>query len=248
MIHKSMRIFYLYPAVLVSAFVCVILAFAAYVAFHHWKEMSFAATSGVVDSIDQTVPTGVRSGGPTLHIRYHYTVANRQYKGYRICFVEAGEGWQLHAMRQFPVGAHPTVFYNPADPADSVLIRGTQASELCMALFLMPFVAIMLAIWFAIVASFSKGKRFLGVRLYDKGTTARIRPWPWYPIAAATAGLGLGALVVFAFLISATEGDPSLATARAAWVGVFAITIIAGATAGVWVKAKARQGTPNKAG
>jgi hypothetical protein len=193
--------------------------------------MSFASTDGVVDSCDQIEVPARHGYSYRLKIAYHYTVDHRQYQCDRVQFITMNsyEGWQLDMQRRFTTGTHPTVFYNPSNPAEAVLVRGIQGDDLFTGLFLVPFTVVMLAILLAIVASFRKSNGLAGLRISDDGTTAPIRQSRWSAVGAAAAGLGFSAFA-FIFIVGLpTGGHPSFGVAAAAWGVVLTITVVAGA-------------------
>jgi hypothetical protein len=79
--------------------------------------------------ISAEIKTG--SGGPrnsstryTPHITYRYTVEGKSYTSNRAAFVYSSSSDKAQAfIRRFPPGAQTPAYYDPADPANAVLVR-----------------------------------------------------------------------------------------------------------------------------
>lgn len=202
---------------------------------------SFARTDGIVDKVEETISRGSKSTTYGVKIVYHYTVNGQRYSGDKLRFGQSSSShkWAQGMVQRFAAGTHPPVYYNPADPAEAVLIPGIQGEDLFLALFLTPFALIMLAIWAALAMSFRRTKGFLGLQVLEELNVTRIRPSAWIALGAAAAAMGLSAFVsifVVAFLFGGF--DPSLSVAGGAWTVVLSAAVLTGA----WKFSRIRSG------
>ena len=87
-----------------------------------WQE-----TEGVVIS-SEVYSSQDSEGGTTycLDISYEYTVDNITYMGYRVSYSSENscDSWSQNADKDYPEGAEISVYYDPADPGESVLETG----------------------------------------------------------------------------------------------------------------------------
>jgi hypothetical protein len=118
----------------------------------------------------------------------------------------------------FP-GKPVEVYYNPRDPADSVLQPGIGGTDLYVAMFMTPFNVVMIGFWVGIYA-----------RLQDDGVSQRLALAGWKPVHAAFLAAA-GASFILVFVVGFPTGmDPSLTVASAAWV----VVLCCAAAAWIW--------------
>jgi hypothetical protein len=220
-----------------SSLTCVFLGYLIYGTYNQWRSEWFSSTAGTVEKIEIT-NNSHSDGGTTqgIDIVYSYHVKGRGYSASQLRY-EAGssnDSWASDMMRQFPAGSHPTVYYNPSNPAEAVLIRGIQGEDLFLALFLTPFTVVMLGIWAAFAYSFRKPTGFSGLRVIEEGTITRIRPAHWLAVVAAAASLGLCAFISM-FIVAAGFGGchPPLNVITVVWEFVLGISPLVGV--GTWL-------------
>ena len=200
-------------------------------AVNQMRSFMFASTVGTVDSIRETVHRGSKGGTSYgIDIAYHFTVNQRRYDSTRLRYLQGSSSkrWAAGMLEQWPVGAHPTVYYNPGDPAQAVLIRGLEGHDLFMALFLTPFTLIMLMLWVGTVQGWRKTKGFMGLRILEQDSITRIRPSGWIAVGVGAVVLGIGAFLSIFVLALGFGGDPSLPVAGCAWIGLLALALAAG--------------------
>jgi len=78
-------------------------------------------------------------------IRYEYQVAGKTYRSHRLgIYARSGAGYVFatDAMERYPEGSKVNVYYDPADPADAVLIQGPEYQALVGALIPWVFVGL----------------------------------------------------------------------------------------------------------
>ncbi|MBM4154240.1 MAG: DUF3592 domain-containing protein [Lentisphaerae bacterium] len=98
--------------------------------------------------IESAVDTHSDSDGNTygFRIRYSYEAGGTTHEGKRYAFGEMkssdGQTRARQLVRQHPAGSAITVYYDPGDPADSVIVRDPDPSLYFMLLFLTPFVLV----------------------------------------------------------------------------------------------------------
>ena len=102
-----------------------------------------------------------------------------------------------------------------------------------MALFLMPFTMIMLAIWLFVLSP--RWTRFVGFRILEEGMITRIRPSPGHAVVGAAAGLGIGMFAVCSIVGLSTGFHLSLPVAAMAWgaASMIGIAVVMGKVAAV---------------
>src|SRR5580704_6063854 len=124
----SRRTTYLIVSAGWTGLVGLVLAILVYQIVAQYRISSFATAEGVVDSVTFSLPylPDTENAKPLCHVRiaYHFLVKGKRYTGERIerwgtSFPEA-EAAQL--AQRFRAGSRPTVHYDPANPADSLLI------------------------------------------------------------------------------------------------------------------------------
>jgi Protein of unknown function (DUF3592) len=99
------------------------------------KSKSWAQTQGVI-SESKWVPNHLQHGEGTAQIAYRYSVGGQSYEGTNILpgLNEYLTPDKQAKLRQYPVGATVTVFYDPTDPQNSSLEIGV-ITELTFIMF-----------------------------------------------------------------------------------------------------------------
>jgi hypothetical protein len=122
----------------------------------------YASTEGVVTAGRLSTHSG--DDGPTygLDIRYTYAARGREYAGDRYDFA----GWSSSDYAYWrgvadahPKGAPVTVYYDPDDPAESVLHMGMPGLMLFLIVFLQPFIMVGAGVWVGVGAMIVRGRR-----------------------------------------------------------------------------------------
>ncbi len=128
-------------------------------------------------------------------------------------------------MTELKAGTAVRVYYNPAKPADALLSPGIDSSQLFLALFLMPFNAVM-AFLLAAFAQAARLKWFpppaggLRIEHGPRGASIRLDGWP--ALGAGLAAIALAAFVgIFAVAIFGGF-NPPLSVVSIVWIVVLA--------------------------
>jgi hypothetical protein len=209
------------------------------------RSLSFASTEGVVTHSEVTRHSGGK-GGPTygVDIRYKYFVETQELAGdnHRYGAMSSSDSdWAHEAVAAHSVGSRITVHYDAQNPSDSVLVPGIDGAELFMLIFLTPFNAVMLGLWWfggTLLWHWWSGSEPELVQSFRDGGSLRVR-LPQYP--AIPSGLGAAALAAFVcvFPIAFIFGfHPSMTVALAAWV----VILGTGVGVGAWLWRKEREG------
>ncbi len=116
--------------------------------------LTFPTTTGKV--LNSKVESERDSDGTTYRaeIQFEYSVNNQAYTSDTYRFGTMGMSDSTEAnniVREFPVGANVTVYYDPTDPQRAILKPGVSDSDRFMLLFLTPFNLIGLAGWSLII-------------------------------------------------------------------------------------------------
>lgn len=158
-------------------------------------------------------------------IRYRYLVAGREFGGdrYRFGFSTGNRCYVDEIVQAHPAGSITTAYYNPADPAESLLSPGLSAHDFFGLLCLTPFNVVLLGSWGGLAWMLRRrsGVTPADLRIYDDGIELRVRLSRFAAIGAA----GLMALVVsmillfaIAFTVGASPPGPVVAVAWAALI------------------------------
>jgi hypothetical protein len=168
------------------------------------RTSAFARTEGEITS--SGVTTSRSSKGKPLHgvaLVYTYAVGRRTFQGtrYRTTRSEESGSAAADVARGFPIGARVPVYYAPDDPSQSVLRPGLSSADAFPALFLFPFNAAAVGLWWALRV---QGRRTGdhapgGLRMVEAGGVTRV----FAPSAgAAGAALAWAAFTDFVLTIA----------------------------------------------
>ncbi len=94
-------------------------------------------------------------------VKYRYHVGGRDLTGERLTFLNMTSNHSKFAkecVARWPIGQSVPVHYRPSDPMDSVLDRSVTGEPFFVALFLLPFNAVMWAGWWWLIGN-SRGGR-----------------------------------------------------------------------------------------
>jgi hypothetical protein len=201
--------------------------------------VNFASTLGKM--VRSEVGQGVmRHRG--VEFSYDYTVNGVNYTGRRYRYDDRNAALEYSAtVDAFPRRSARRVFYNPRDPADSLLAPGLEGCDLLLLLFATPINAATLALW-AAVAQSRRDEKLAGpaggIRIHKRAGEIRAQLAAFSPTAAALAGLGAGSFL-FAFPVVAIGG---FAPSMTAMLGVWLLVLAGTATAFVWTLTRNRSG------
>ena len=179
-------------------------------------------TSGTVISsvVEQHESSG--SHGVTYtyspNIKYRYRIAGKEHIGdcYRHGQGASSDDSACKIVSEHPVGKEVAVYFNPVDPADSLLQPGLDGSDLFMAMFMLPFNLVGLGI-LALAGRMAwrrcVGYRGIGAKVWDDGIVVRVHLPLGPPIVAAALVVGMLAFCAIfpvAFLFGGSHPSKSL--------------------------------------
>jgi len=199
-------------------------------AYHQWRAQDFAAVDGTVTGSEVEISSDSEGGTSYKSVvHYAYNVDGGRYENRRIRYGmdQSGSKRQANAfVAAHPVDGQVTVYYNPSDPADSLLRPGIGGSELFLAMFLTPFNLIMLGSWaFAAYALGLRSSRDPGqLRVQERTATPyssdvrlHVKMPAINPLICGAAAL-LATSFVAIFAVGFTGGfDPPLALIVPVW-------------------------------
>ncbi|MBY0455944.1 MAG: DUF3592 domain-containing protein, partial [Gemmataceae bacterium] len=148
-----------------------------------------------------------RKNSVSLDLAYSYAVDGRRLTGREYQpgpHLLPSDKWRaVHAA--LPVGSRVTVHYNPADPAEAVLVPGLKPDVLLVLLGLMPFNVIAVGLGWAWWAAVTRRRQFdpaRDVRPTADGYAARLNGFgPVAVFAAALLALSFVGVLVVIFLV-----------------------------------------------
>ncbi|HET6884233.1 MAG TPA: DUF3592 domain-containing protein [Pirellulales bacterium] len=191
--------------------------------FKQLQALTFATVDGrVIDSRIVESPGEITTYQAKL--QYRYAVGGREWTGDRYRHSLAALELR-HAERivvAYPTGAKTTVYYNPANPAESLLSPGLAAEDFFGVLCLTPFNIVMVGSWI-LTARMLRGRRgtvSADLQVLDDGSQLRARP-PRLEALGAASLLALPVSLLSIVAIGVTVGAvPSGAAVAVAWGAV----------------------------
>jgi hypothetical protein len=205
--------------------------------FRQLRTNEFVATDGQVTE-SKLVRKGKSKPTYVAEIHYTYTVGGKSYSGDRVTLgsFHFGSSRNSHQkasalLERQPKGSQVRVFYNPTQPGEAVLQPGIHGGHLFAPLFLMPFNAIMVGLWYAVALSFrpKTGLRAARVRILDQpGFRTAIRMPHMPPFMVGFISLAAAAFVGVFVIAFATAGEPSFGIMILAWSVLGSIALWAG--------------------
>jgi hypothetical protein len=166
-----------------------------------------------------------------VSVEYAYTVNGKEYRGSRYRYDDeysSNPGGAI--VRRFPKWSDHTVYYDPHNPANSVLATGIEGSDLMMILFSIPVNVAVLMLW-AWMAACLREKWHMpeagGVRIWRRDGKIRARlAWLSAP-AAGFYALGVAAFAATFPVVAFNGLAPSLTTMENTLVAVLAVAAAA---------------------
>jgi Protein of unknown function (DUF3592) len=201
--------------------------------FQQIESSDFKSVTGkVTQSEVRTHHSSKHGTSYSAHVAYRYTVDAQTYTSDKLRFLAASSSSADAAsiVNAHPVGAAVTVYYNPAQPAESLLAPGVIGADLMIVLFLTPFNAVMFGFWIWI-GGWLRERLFHpvagGMKIITNGLETRVRlprwsPWLW--------GLGIPGILAFVFtliLAFTTQMKPSVPVVTGSIVGVYGCGVVA---------------------
>ena len=192
----------------------------------------FATTTGEIMRSDLGYGAVRRRG---LDVGYSYVVNGAKYTGLRYRYDDRNGAFDYKAVIDaFPPGSRQTIYYNPANPADTVLSPGLDGCDLLLTLFAIPFNVVTVMIWGAALRArrdFSRTAPAGGVRIIQHDGETRVRLADFSPLAAGFLGLAAAAFAAVFPLVFAAGFAPNLHV----MFGVLILVAAAGVAAYLWM-------------
>ncbi len=222
-----MRVFLTLFFLIWGGVVAVVDAAVAYGVRTAIRSADWTPTDGVVTRSELKFG---RKNAVSLDLAYSYTadgqrLTGREYQPGPHLF--PSEKWRaVHA--ELPVGTRVTVYYNPADPAEAVLVPGLKPDVLLVLLGLAPFNVIAVGLGWAWWAAITRRRAFdpaRDVRPTADGYAARLNGFgPAAVFGAALLALSFAGVFVVLFLVHDAGGVPvSWAVDGGIWAVILAV-------------------------
>jgi hypothetical protein len=173
---------------------------------------------------------------------YKYTVHGTDYFGRRYRYDERHVAFDYRAVANaFASGTIQRVFYNPANPADSLLSPGLVGCDLLLVLFGIPLNVVTFAVWMALIRAWREPRPVApagGVRILRQPKETRARLVEFSPCAAGFLALAASSFAASMLIVFSTGFAPGfnlmLVTA--------ALVAATGLGAFVWTAQRQHQG------
>jgi len=155
-------------------------------------------------------------------IKFAYEVAGQAYSGdrYRYSEIYLKRDYAADVIADYPEGKEVSVYYNPSEPADSLLHPGLMGIDLSAAFFLVPFNTIAIAIWWAVLSQLSAriwSRPAGGAKIIDDGFQVRVR-FGGSPMVAVLATVGVLSLIgIFPIAYTTGGSNPPMRLMLVAW-------------------------------
>jgi hypothetical protein len=207
------------------------------------RDLAASGHPTVVATVTRSeIVSGVQSGRLSVSynhpfkVLYLYEVSGRKYAGetFRHGMLAGGADSARAVQSRYAAGKRIPVHYNPADPADSVMVAGLDGADLLALLFMTPFHVAMLAGWWAAVymargLARSRDLR-LGcpspvTRMLHRDLTVRLRLAHAGPMVVFLWVLFAGPFGLVLAVVFASGGDITIAWMAVAWALLLAAAI-----------------------
>lgn len=166
-----------------------------------------------------------------IEIEYTYVVNGAKYHGHRYRYDDHNMTleWQSSIVEN-PRWSYQKVYYNPRDPADSVLLPGVDGGDLLLLLFALPIAVFTATLWQAMLTvlrdRFSVGLAG-GVRISKRKGQTRVALGETTALGTAFYAMAIAAFFA-AFPVVIVGGfDPSMQLIEAVWAWVGVVGVVA---------------------
>jgi len=217
-------------------------AVLAYCALRQCWAYTYASTQGTVLRTNITSSTDSEGGTSyTPEVKYAFQVGGVKYNSDRISylFVSSSSKAANDVLARFPVGKPTTVYYNPASPGDSVLLRGIDGMGLFVGIFFLPFNVIMLVMWYGMFSHLGPGKpirRWLHFQSRDDGLAARLTIYTTPPLVAFLIGAGAAGFCLSFVIGFGMTVWPVMWLAVPGWIVVLVVSMLSWRAALGWAR------------
>jgi len=190
--------------------------------------MRFSSTEGTIITSEVTEHDGDDGTTYGVKVSYSYSVGDQDYMGdrYRYATSSSSGSWARRVVNALPPGTKVRVYYDPANPQNSLLKPGIAGSDLFQLMFMTPFNAVMIGFWWA-AGSTLRLKWFKppagGVTLKTGLRRTRARLNSFSPLATGLATVALLAFVgTFIVAFGLGGSHPPLRTMVVIWSVILA--------------------------
>ncbi len=165
---KNPARFFLIFALFWSGLVLLFDGFITRAFMNQLRSRSFATAPGHI--LSSEITTHDDSDGTTYGARvvYEFAINGRRHQSDRVRYGQGSDStgrWASETVAANPPGATRPVYYDPSDPARSVLQRGAGGQDWFLALFLTPFNVAMIFLWGLVIQARQPAPPLGGVRL-----------------------------------------------------------------------------------
>ncbi len=173
-----------------------------------------------------------RLGESHFSVRYTYAVDGQEYTGhdYRLRSDSTQGVWYAARLaKRFPVDSTVPVYYDPAEPSRSVLVRGLMSEDGQMFLVFVPLAGIILALICGTIfeiTAFNRSPATGGLRWRETGARTELDVpliEVWLVGATLILALPLLALIALALLVAATRNAGLLELVWLLWLAVIIV-------------------------
>lgn len=188
----------------------------------HVRASGYVAVEGEVTHVGRVVEHDLDGVSSNVEITYRYRIDGREFVGTRVRYYAFwDDSWTKRFVKRHPVGARVSVYADPRDPGESVLLRDVDGGPLAMAMFLMPFNLVAVGVWFSIknLRRQSAGQP-MPLKIVEANGRTRICLGSLSPVGAACLALLAAALFVAPAVVVCAGSDVSIATMIASWLVV----------------------------
>jgi hypothetical protein len=177
-----------------------------------------------------------------IELEYAYVVSGIHYTGHRFRYDDhnATFEWDV-TVDGFPRRSFETVYYNPNNPADAVLMPGIEGNDCLLLLFALPLNIMTGVLWRALVGRWRDVYRVPpvgGVRVFKQPGVTRVAMGEISAAGAAVYSTGAAAFLGVFPAVVGGGFDPSLRMMGIIW----AFVVLAGVAAFIWRASSIRRG------
>lgn len=187
----------------------------------------FESTRGIVKHSEVKVDWG-DTNTLNVNIGYEYTVGQQTWIGDQLRYglVESNDSYAEEFVKEHPAGSLITVYFDPKNPKESVLIRGIEGSDVFSAFLLLPFNLIVVVGWYLVILHFRYWKnrtirrvrtRVSGIEQSSNGYIKSLEESSW------GAGLFVSIFMPIPIVLAVgftTGSHPSIGVAITCWIVV----------------------------
>jgi Protein of unknown function (DUF3592) len=197
------------------------------------RTLDYVAVEGTMTKCQVTEEPSDEGTSYGVRAEYTYRIGDQPYVANRVRHLEMwGRSTAIGFVGGHPPGSSVTVYYDPADPADAVLIPGVGGPELFYLMFLAPFNLIMFGLAFGVGQALVFGDPPVpewprGVQFFKRHDEARVRVIKTTP-ATAAAAVFAGGTFFGTFAVAFAAGMPPAAVVMiVAWLAILGATAFA---------------------